>query len=62
MILAGVQVSDRNLIAAAIRNVRPLKRPTRRWALVRDTFNIASTMAYAMCREFKLDPEETLNP
>lgn len=62
MILARVQVRERDLIAAAVNSARPRKVTTMRWAVVRDIFDITSTMAYALCREFKLDPEEKLTP
>lgn len=62
MILAGVQVDERAMLAAAMRKMRPTRVPTMRWALVRDHFAIASTQAYALCREFSLDPEEKLKP
>lgn len=31
-----------------------------RWVAVRDLFGVGSTVAYALCREFDLDPEETI--
>ncbi len=62
MILAGVQVDERAMLASAMRNMRPIRTPTMRWALVRDYFSIGSTQAYALCREFRLDPEERLKP
>lgn len=64
MILAGQQFDERSLLEIAVRNMRPTKdQPVRvRWALVRDAFGLGSMAAYAMCREFKLDPEEKVNP
>lgn len=62
MILARVQVNERSLIQAAVHGARPRKVSTVRWAVVRDLFAITSTMAYALCQEFKLDPEEKLTP
>lgn len=64
MILAGQQFDDRSLLEMAVRNMRPTKdQPVRvRWALVRDAFGLGSMAAYAMCREFKLDPEEKVSP
>lgn len=62
MVLARVQVNERQLIGAAVSNARPRKVATMRWAVVRDIFSITSTMAYALCREFELDPEEKLTP
>ncbi|NWA11921.1 hypothetical protein [Pseudomonas gingeri] len=62
MIIAGVQLDERRLIARAMCNLRPANAPKIRWAMVRDTFGVGSTVAYAMCREFKLDPEETVKP
>ncbi|QIB08976.1 hypothetical protein GZ982_29960 (plasmid) [Pseudomonas fluorescens] len=64
MILAGQQFDERSLLEMAVRNMRPSKdQPVRvRWALVRDAFGLGSMAAYAMCREFKLDPEEKVNP
>ena len=62
MILARVQVNERSLIKAAVHSARPRKVSTMRWAVVRDLFDITSTMAYALCQEFQLDPEEKLTP
>lgn len=62
MNLAGVQVDPRLLLEKAVRNVRPVKTPTMRWMLVRDTFGIAGLQAYAMCRELKINPEERVMP
>lgn len=62
MILAGVQLDERRLIGNVMFNLRPSKHPQIRWAVVREAFAVTSTVAYAMCREFKLDPEEKINP
>ena len=64
MILAGQQFDERSLLERALRNIRPAKdQPVRvRWALVRDAFGLGSLAAYAMCKEFQLDPEEKVNP
>lgn len=62
MILAGVQLDERRLIGNVLFNLRPSKRQQMRWAMVREAFEVTSTVAYAMCREFKLDPEEKMNP
>ncbi len=62
MQLAGVEVSERALLHQAMRNLRPRNRAQKRWVMVRDHFSMANTAAYAMCREFKMDPEETVSP
>jgi len=62
MLLANNQIDERDLIAFVMRSMRPCKRPQVRWILVRDTFGVGSTVAYAMCREFNLDPEEKMTP
>ncbi|QLG96678.1 hypothetical protein HZF02_32695 (plasmid) [Pseudomonas yamanorum] len=62
MILANIQFDERDLIERVMHNMRPCKRRQLRWILVRDTFGVGSTVAYAMCREFNLDPEENLTP
>lgn len=62
MILAGVQYDERRLLGQAIRNMRPTKRPQMRWTMVREALGVCSTAAYAMCQEFKLNPEETVKP
>lgn len=64
MILAGQQFDERSLLEKALRNLRPKEhQPVRvRWALVRDAFGLGSMAAYAMCKEFQLDPEEKVNP
>jgi len=62
MILAGNQLSERVLIERAMHNLRPTRSGQTRWVMVRDFFVIGSTAAYAMCKEFKMDPEEKVSP
>lgn len=62
MQLAGTEISERTLLHHAMRNLRPRKRAQMRWVMVREHFNMGSTAAYALCREFKMDPEETVSP
>lgn len=38
----------------------PTVRRTPRWVAVRDTLNVGSTSAYALCRRFGLNPDEIL--
>jgi hypothetical protein len=63
MRLGGTWITERNLIAGVMRNLRgpagnTYGRP--RWAIVTDVFALGSTSAQALCREFDLDPDEML--
>lgn len=62
MILAGYEFEDRELIGRALRNMRPCRgeRNVQRWVLVKNLFGAGSTVAYALCAEFDLDPDEVI--
>lgn len=65
MKLSGVEISERELIKRAIRNLKGpskyrSKYGTARWVLVRDAFGTGSGVACALCREFGFDPDENL--
>lgn len=61
MDLAGHQFDDRELIGRVMRNMRgPNRYGQARWAIVKETFGVGSTVAHALCYEFDLDPDEVL--
>jgi len=62
MNLAGHEFIDRKLVERAVRNMCPLRgeRNKQRWVLAMRLFGVGSTVAYALCREFNLDPEEII--
>lgn len=63
MNLAGIEFVDRDLVERVMRNItRPGKgvHCSPRWAVVRNTFGVGSCVAWDLCREFELDPEEIL--
>lgn len=61
MNLAGHNFEDRDLIRRVMRNMRPKSRyGEQRWVLVVNLFAVGSTVAYALCQEFGLDPEEVI--
>lgn len=62
MVLSGVSLTQRDLLAGVMRNIAPKKRQgSPRWALVRDTFGNGSGVSCALCREFGYDPDEYLS-
>lgn len=59
--LAGHKFEGRNLIERVMRNMTGSNRYGReRWAIVKDTFAVGSTVAHALCHEFGLDPDGVL--
>ena len=56
--LAGHPYSSRDLVRRAVLNLASSSQlGIPRWALVRDTFAVGSTVAIALCQEFDLDPD-----
>lgn len=63
MNLAGNELNDRDLIERVMKNMRRATKGTlheQRWVVVRATFGVGSSVAYALCHEFKLNPEDIL--
>lgn len=59
--LAGHKFKGRDLIERVMRNMAGSNRYGReRWAIVKETFAVGSTVAHAMCHEFGLDPDDIL--
>jgi len=59
--LADHDFNERDLIGRVMRTAKPVKHKhagTPRWGWVSKTFTVGSSVAYALCREFQLDPEE----
>lgn len=59
--LADHNFEERDLVRRVMRNAKPVKQQhagTPRWDWVSKTFTVGSSVAYALCREFQLDPEE----
>lgn len=53
--------THRDLVMRAVINARVRHGVSRaRWACVRDVFGCGSTLAWALCREFGLNPDDTL--
>jgi len=61
MDLAGHKFEERDLLERIMRGMGGTSRHGReRWAIVRDTFGVGSTVANALCHEFGLDPDDIL--
>lgn len=61
MILAGHDFEDRALVGRVMRNMKGISRyGTQRWVLVKNTFGVGCTVAYALCHEFGLNPDDIL--
>lgn len=61
--LAGIKFDERDLIRRVLMNLPRAKRKhlqQERWVVVHNRFAVGSTVAYALCREFGLDPEEKI--
>lgn len=50
----------RELVERAARNARPKVRKRYRWAVLMDVFACGSTVAWNICKEFGLDPDEEI--
>jgi len=65
MILSGCEFTERELLEKVMRYMHGKRRGgymNQRWILVKDYFGVGSGVAYALCREFGLDPDEELKP
>lgn len=61
MKLADNEIAERDLLWGVMHNIRGIDRHgTARWVRVMKTFGCGSSVAYALCREFELDPDEVL--
>jgi len=52
----------KTLVRNAVRNAMPRQTaiPVLRWACVRDTLAVGSTLAKTLCEEFGVDPDEMI--
>ena len=65
MNLAGCEFTERELLERVMRSMEGKRRGgymNQRWILVKSVFGCGSGVAYALCREFGLDPDEELKP
>lgn len=62
IILTGHKFECRDIVKRVVMNLKCARgeRNMQRWVLVMHTFAVGSTVAYAMCQEFNLDPEEVI--
>lgn len=63
MNLAGIELNDRDLIERVMKNMRRSTKGIlheKRWVVVKATFGVGSSVAYALCHEFEMNPEDTL--
>ena len=62
MNLAGHEYDDYTLAWGVMHNLscRRGQRNVQRWVLVKECFGVGSTVAYALCHKYNLDPEEVI--
>lgn len=63
MNLAGIEFSETELIKRVMTNMHRAPKGHQqmpRWALVRDTFGVGSTVACALCHQHGLNPDDVL--
>ena len=62
MNLAGHEYDDYKLAWGVMHNLSPRRgqRHVQRWVLVKEYFGVGSTVAYALCNKYNLDPEDVI--
>ncbi len=61
IVLSGCEYREEELLRRAVRNAKvPRRNVHPRWVHIKDVFSVGSGVASAICRRFKLDPDEVI--